>query len=153
MASTVGTILDLFRTAHQQIRDDLRDVDPAALNWVPGSDTSSIAILVAHMLGSESETLRVVKALPSDRIRDTEFEVEPKSVAEVLRHVDAADHLLEEIGGTITDGDLSSLSSRMNRPPESGLFHLLRCYGHVREHTAHLELTRQLYEQRAGTGG
>ena len=72
MASTVGTILDLFRTAHQQIRDDLRDIDPAALNWVPGSDTSSIAILVAHMLGSESETLRVVKALPSDRIRDTE---------------------------------------------------------------------------------
>src|SRR5438093_6559052 len=125
MASTVGTILDLFRTAHQQIRDDLRDIDPAALNWVPGSDTSSIAILVTHMLGSEGETLRVVKALPSDRVRDTEFQVQPQSVAEVLRHVDAADRLLDEIGGTIGDGDLEAPRSRMNRPPQSGLFHLL----------------------------
>jgi len=150
MAATVATILDLFREAHRQIRENLQGVEPAALNWVPGPDTSSIAILVTHMLGSEGETLRVVKALPSDRVRDTEFQVRPQSVAEVLRHVDAADRLLDEIGGTIGDADLEASRSRMNRPPQTGLFHLLRSYGHVREHTAHLELTKQLYDQRSG---
>lgn len=146
----VQSLADYLRAAHQQMRAAVQDLDAAALNWTPGPETNSIATLVVHSLGSEGETLRVVRGLPSDRDREAEFRTRVSSVQELLRRIDEADALLEESVAAITGEDLQAVRTRPGRPPQSGLSWLLRAFGHLREHLAHLELTKQLYRQQQG---
>jgi hypothetical protein len=65
------------------VREEIRGLDAEALNWTPGPETNSIAVLVTHLLGSEMEMWRIVRGLPSDRDRASEFVVHPLDVAEL----------------------------------------------------------------------
>jgi hypothetical protein len=130
------------------MRADVEGLDGAALDWTPGPETSSIATLVIHSMGSEAEVLRVVRRLPSERVRQAEFERRVEDSAELLKQIDATAALLEESAAAITASDLGELRPRGDRRPRTGLYWLLRSLAHVREHLAHLELTKQLYEQR-----
>jgi DinB superfamily len=142
----VRTIVALYQRVHQELRDELQDVDGQALAWSPGPDTNSISTLVAHLLASEAEMLRSVRGLPSARDRRVEFAAPPTTRDELLRRLDAADADLDHLGGGIRVQDLQALRVRPNKPtPQSGLFWLLRNYGHAREHLAHLQLTKQVY--------
>ena len=147
MDTLVPTIVALFRTVHAQIREEVRDLDAAALHWRPGPDTSSIATLVIHTLGSEGDVLRAVRGLPSDRDRDAEFVPGGETAADLLRRLDAADALLDEVGAGISIADLEAMRPRGDRPPQTGLNWLLGNFGHAREHLAQLQLTKQLYQQ------
>lgn len=146
MEQVVESLAEYLRAAHRQMRAAIQDLDAAALNWTPGPETNSIATLVVHSLGSEGETLRIVRGLPSDRDREAEFRTRVSGVEELLRRIDEADALLEESVPAITAEDLQALRTRPGRPPQSGLSWLLRAFGHLREHLAHLELTKQFYQ-------
>lgn len=146
MEQVVESLAEYLRAAHRQMRAAIQDLDAAALNWTPGPETNSIATLVVHSLGSEGETLRIVRGLPSDRDREAEFRTRVSGVEELLRRIDEADALLEESVPAITAEDLQTLRTRPGRPPQSGLSWLLRAFGHLREHLAHLELTKQFYQ-------
>jgi hypothetical protein len=143
----VGTIVALYQRVHQELRDALQHVDGQTLTWVPAPDTNSISILVVHLLGSEADMLRSVRGLPSDRDRDAEFAQRVATREELLNLVDAADGDLDRLGLEARVQDLRALRLRPNHPAaESGLYWLLRNYGHAREHLAHLQLTKQLYD-------
>jgi hypothetical protein len=150
MDSTIATIFDLYRDTHRQLRSNLEGLEPGALNWTPGPDTSSITALVLHSLGAEGEVFRIVRGRSTDRVREVEFQRQVSDSAELLARLDEADALLEESASGITADDLRGPRSRPGRPPRSGHFWLVRTFGHVREHLAHLELTKQLYQQRGG---
>ena len=150
MDSTIATIFALYRDTHRQLRSNLEGLEPGALSWTPGPDTSSITALVLHSLGAEGEVFRIVRGLSTDRVREVEFQHQVSDTAELLARLDEADALLEASATGITADDLRGPRSRPGRPPQSGLFWLVRTFGHVREHLAHLELTKQLYEQRQG---
>ena len=146
MDPVVATVAELFREVHQQMRDEVRDLDAAALNWAPAPDTNPIAALVTHTLGSEAEVLRIVRDLPSDRDRPAEFLARVDDPAALLARLDAADALLDELAPGITAADLAALRPRPNREPRTGLYWLVQNAGHAREHLAHLQLTKQLYD-------
>jgi hypothetical protein len=88
--------------------------------------------------------------LPSVRDRDAEFVVRPTTAADLLARLDEADALLEGHAAAITADDLASMRERPDRGTRSGRYWLFSNYGHAREHLAHMQLTKQLYEQRAG---
>ena len=150
MEPSVSTIAELYKEVHQRIREIVTDLDAEALDWSPGPETNSISVLVVHTLGSEAEVLRTVRGLTSDRDRDAEFVGRPATAADLLARLDAADALLDEHASAITAGDLESMRERPTREPRLGRYWLFSNYGHAREHLAHMQLTRQLYEQRAG---
>lgn len=137
-----------YREIHEQLRAAVRHLSPEALGWTPGPDTNSIWTIVVHLLGSEEETLRVVRGLPSDRNRAAEFASEVEDSDALVRRIDGADRFLEDEGRRISQQDLAAARVRpnavRNREPRPGLFWLLNSYGHAREHLAHLELTKQL---------
>lgn len=151
MEPVVAKVAELYRAAHDGLREQIRELDAAALNWSPAAATNSIAALVVHTLGSEAEVLRVVAGTPGTRDRDAEFRVDAATADELLRRLDDADALVAELSPRITADDLAAMKPRGERGPETGLHWLLTNYGHAREHLAHAELTRQLYE--AGRGG
>lgn len=146
MELVVETVRDLFLTVHAQLRDEVRGLDAAALNWAPGPDTNSIAALVVHTLGSEAEVLRTVRALPGERDRDAEFRRRAETADELIQVLDGGDAYLRELTAGITAADLATSRPRGDRPPETGLHWLISNYGHAREHLAHIQLTKQLYE-------
>ena len=148
MEPIVSTVVDLYRGVHDQFRETVRGMDRAQLDWSPGPEFNSIAVLVTHTLGSELETLRTICRIESDRDRNAEFDVRARSAEELLGQLDRADALLAELGSAITARDLESSRERPGRNPQSGLRWLLTNYGHTREHLAHLEMTMQLYGRR-----
>ncbi len=150
MEPVVATLADLFRAVHHQFRDEIKNVDAAGLQWTPGAQTSCIATLVVHVLGAERETLMMVRGQDAERNRDAEFESSAESQQDLLRRLDAADTLLDELTPKIIASDLSALRERAVGGTNTGLYWLLRNFGHSREHLAQAQLTHQLYEQQRG---
>jgi uncharacterized damage-inducible protein DinB len=145
---TVAAVADLFRSVHQKLRDIVRDQDDETLNWSPGPEFNSIAVLVIHTLGSELDTLLLVRDIESDRDRDAEFRAHAPNAAMLLDAIDRADAKLMEHAPAITASDLETIRTRPGRDPQTGLHWLLDNYGHAREHLGHLDVTLQLLRQR-----
>ena len=146
------TFVSLYREIHDQLREEISELDTEALGRLPGPETNSISTIVVHLLGSETEVLQIVGGLPSDRDRPSEFSAQAESPEQLLRRIEATDRLLEELGTQFSDEDLATRRVRpsavRNRTAKTGLFWLLNSYGHAREHLAHLQLTKQLLLQR-----
>src|SRR5205814_7171292 len=147
----VRTVGDAFKTLfhelHDKLREQVRGLDQGTLNWRPLPKANSIAVLVAHSLGSEREMIRAVRSLPSDRDRDSEFRVEADA-AELLALADQADREVDEHLAGATAEDLIQDRPRKDHDPKPGLIWLISNYGHAREHLAQVELTKQLYDSR-----
>jgi len=137
----------LFHELHEKFREQVRGLDHGTLNWRPLPKANSIAVLVAHSLGSEREMIRAVRSLPSDRDRDSEFRVEADA-AELLALADQADREVDEHMAGLTAEDLIQDRPRKDHDPKPGLMWLISNYGHAREHLAQVELTKQLYDSR-----
>lgn len=151
MDDFVSVMVDHFREAHHRMRAHLEGLDTALVHRAPAPETSSIAVLISHTLGSETQVIRQVAGLPAPRVREDEFSVTPATldVAGLRAALDAADRLLDELGPRITPDRLAAQIERGERGTRTGLAWLVRNYGHVNEHLGHLELTRQLLTQPA----
>jgi hypothetical protein len=140
------TLGELYHAVHGQLREEINDVEETTLNWTPGPDTNSIGTLLVHLLATEEEVLRSIRSMPSDRDRVSEFAARSYTRDELLGCIRTADATLDDLFTGLLAEDLRSLRTRPVRPEvASGLFWLLRNYGHSREHLAHLQLTKQLY--------
>jgi hypothetical protein len=141
-------IIDLHQAVNRQLREAISGMDVAELNWTPGPETSSIGTIVTHALGAEAEMLRNLLQIPTDRVRDEEFAAKTHQRDDLLALIDAAHDDWETMAPRIQEADLRALRPRPNKPtPQSGLFWLVRNYGHMREHLAQVNLTGQLYVQ------
>jgi hypothetical protein len=143
----IQDLTDLHLASHQQLRETIAGLDTDALTWTPAPDTSSIGTAIIHMLGAEAEVLRNLLDIPTDRVRDNEFAAQTHEPTYILHLLDNAVADWETLATRLHDNDLETLRPRPNKPiPQSGLYWLARNYGHVREHTAQVMLTKQLYQ-------
>lgn len=145
MNFVVDTIARGYRAVHADLRTALQALDQDALAWEPAPETNGIAVLVVHLLGSEGEVWRIVAGVPSERDRSAEFVPHALTRDDLLRRIDAADQLLDELAPQVSDADLHAVRERGEREPQTGLTWLVTNYGHAREHLAQLQLTAQLY--------
>lgn len=141
------TVAALYHEVHAHFREQVRDLDRGTLNWSPLPKANSIAVLVAHTLGSEREMIRALRQISTNRDRDAEFKLEAEA-ADLLAMLDQADRELDEHTAALTAADLTEMRPRGDRPPRPGIEWLLSNYGHAREHLAQAELTKQLYDSR-----
>ena len=147
-ARTVSrTVAGLYHGVHDMMREQVRGMDHGTLNWSPLPKANSIAVLVTHSLGSEREMIRALRGIATDRDRESEFRVESEA-ADLLAMLDQADRELDEHVAALTVADLTELRPRGDRPPRPGIVWLISNYGHMREHLAQMQLTKQLYDSR-----
>ena len=138
-----------FRQVHDVLRRLVADCDDEALNFVPCSGANSIATIVTHLVGSEAEVLKAVAGVPVTRDRDSEFTRGRQSAGEVLRQLDEADRLLDELAGALTEARLAApvtLPTMPRTDVRPGITWLIGNFGHAREHVGHAALTKQLYD-------
>lgn len=138
---------------HDALRSVVEGLNTDALNWKPGPDTNSIAVLAAHLLGAEQFLIATAINQTIPRDRDAEFRVQAPDAATLLRQIDEAGAASAAMVDRLTDEDLSEIrqpaGDRLNRR-FPGIWWLLHAVEHNREHIGQAMLTRQLYEQQHG---
>lgn len=147
----------LMRDQLPLLRECVAQAPTEALNWRPGgADTNSIAVLATHTMHSLRSWMSVALGAPlPDRNRESEFRVTVHAMSELLAMVDALTADVERLLDGAKDGvDWAVMRKRHPRPNPSahdtvpaGLA-LLHSIEHVSAHVAHMQLTRQLWEER-----
>jgi uncharacterized damage-inducible protein DinB len=145
------------------VSEDLKDLRAGvaglpgeALDWKPaGEDTNSIAVLVTHVLHSTRSWLSVALGAPlPGRDRDSEFRVKANDTGALLTFIDDfSEQIMAIIEGT-KDVDWSAQRKTHARPgdgPETvpATWALIHAIEHLREHVAHIGLTRQIWNSHA----
>jgi uncharacterized damage-inducible protein DinB len=148
----VQVFAEQFRDVHRELARIVDELSDEALNWIPYPGANSIAVLVTHVLGNELETLRVVRGLPTDRVRAAEFEVSSASSGGLLALLAEAEAVSAELTPQLTAEDLD----RMVRGPaalgdtaHSGLYQLEHSLAHASEHYGQICMTRDLWGARS----
>ena len=144
--------LDLLHGCHNGILQAIEDLPPAALDWVPGQDMNSIAVLLAHITGSVRYWIGDIAAQqPSNRDRAAEFRVRGmevdffrKRLADNLEYArNVLDKMsLQDLESTRLSGDGRELTVA---------WALLHALEHATSHLGQIQITRQLWEQLKGS--
>ncbi len=139
--------LGKFREQEQGFLAVVAGLPDDALNWRPGAETNSIAVLVAHTWGAAQAWTARAGGGEIERDRAAEFRV-------VLSATEC-DALVQRAGASIasfvaaidptTYGDDRVDPNDEHYTVAMCLIHALE---HTQEHLAHASLTRQLWEQR-----
>ena len=149
MQTFFTSYLDLLQDCHNGILQALEGLPQTALDWIPGPDMNSIAVLLAHIMGSERYWIGDIAAQESsNRDRDAEFRVRGVE-ADVFRKR-LADNL--EYARNVLDKmsleDLESARVSPNNEREYTVaWALLHALEHATSHLGQIQITRQLWEQ------
>jgi len=87
----------------------LDGVDDALLQWSPGADFNSVAIILRHLAGSERWWIgEAIGGVPSGRVRDQEFLHNRPGRKDILRAVEESRALTRRVLAGLTVQDLQS---------------------------------------------
>jgi uncharacterized damage-inducible protein DinB len=144
--------LERLHGLHDSILQAVEGLSPAALDWVPGSDMNSIAVLVMHTAGAERYWVGdVVARDPSGRDRGAEFRMQGLDAATLKERLNDA---LAHTRGVLEGLALQDLTVVCISPRDGREYTVAWALAHALEHTAmhvgHIQITRQLLEQRGG---
>jgi hypothetical protein len=148
-------MLERFEAFYGIIEKAVADLPAEALDWKPGPDMNSIGVILAHTAGAWRYWVGDVAGdLPSGRVRADEFKTYGVDAADMVARLRAALDTSREVLGRLE-------LSRLGEVHTAGMFDEQRTVGwallHALEHTAlhagHIQLTRQLWEQRGRAQG
>lgn len=142
-------LYDQLHELHQDIGRALAGLPPEALDWVPGKEMNSLAVLVAHTAGAERYWIGdVAGQRPSDRDREAEFRTAGLDAAALLGRLAEAESCAQEVLESLTVADLASVraSPRDGRPYTVG-WSLAHALEHTGTHLGHMQIVRQLWDK------
>ena len=144
------TYLERLEALHRDIERAIEGLPQAGLDWIPGEDIPSICVLVTHLTGAERYWIGDIGGKdPSGRNREAEFKVKGISFQELQRRLrDSglyARNLFERM-------ELNDLEAVRISPRDGGQITVTWALLHALEHSAihlgHVQLIRQLWDQR-----
>lgn len=141
-----GVVDRYLREGHDEMRELVRGLPGDVLDWSPGPDTNSIAVLVLHTLDSERFLTALVGGMQLARDREAAFRTAGLTADDVLAQIDAIELDVAGFLAGITDDQLASPVERRGRTAP-GAYWLLHLAAHAREHLGQASLTRQLAER------
>jgi uncharacterized damage-inducible protein DinB len=151
----IAAARSMFDRSIAEMRAAIDGASPEVLNWRPaGEDTNSIAVLAVHSMHSTRSWLCVATGTPEPpRDRDAEFISSAEDAAALLSTVDTMTADCRDLLSTEAPMEWSQPRTTVRQhtsapQPISAAWALLHALEHLREHVAHLQLTRQLWEAR-----
>jgi uncharacterized damage-inducible protein DinB len=148
VAEAAGATLEEI---HADLRRIVEDLPAEALNWAPGPDTNSIAVLVTHLLGAEHYWLAAAAGRPIAREREREFQAHADAASTLLASIEAADRSNTDLLQDIAPETLAAIIADHHGRRRSGAWCLLHALEHAGQHRGQSALTRQLWEQAHGS--
>lgn len=134
--------LDILHAGMIEVIDG---VPPEALDWSPGEGVNSIAVLIAHIAGSERYWIGdVALQEPKPRDRAAEFRTRGLSAADLKRRIEETGAYAHDALARLTLDDLGLM-----RPPSqpggethSVAYALAHALAHAAIHAGHLQVMR-----------
>jgi hypothetical protein len=141
-----STTKEILHDQHREWRKALAGLDANVLNWKPGKETNSIAVLVAHTFDAERFLMATVLGVKFERDREAKFRTVVAAADELLKIIDETETEVDAYLDRLTVDSL--LSDRvLAGGTHSGAWGPLHAIEHSREHLGQALLTRQMYEQ------
>ncbi len=146
--------LEMMRTRHEEILKALDGLPLDALDWIPASDTNSISVMIFHLTGAERYWIGDVAAQePSNRDRDAEFKVYGGGMDVLKKRLDDS---LAYARKALDKFSVQGLEALRGVPRDKHNvtvgWALLHALEHMTLHLGHIQITRQLWEQRKEKG-
>ena len=141
--------LERLQSLHEDMKDTIKGLSQAALDWVPGPGMNSLCVLIVHTAGAERYWIGDVACQdPSDRNRGTEFEVKDLASDQLAMRLDRGLIYVRKAMENLRLSNLKEIriSPRDNREYTTG-WALAHALEHTALHLGHAQLTRQLWEQ------
>jgi uncharacterized damage-inducible protein DinB len=150
MVELFAAYLDRLEELHRDINSAVAGLPVEALNWSPGLEMNSLAVLAAHTAGAERYWIGdVIARDDSRRDRAAEFRTQAASAAVLIERLDAALAHSQSVLERLFLADLDE----QRRAPRDGrevtvAWALAHALAHTATHLGHMQLMRQLWEQR-----
>ena len=148
MVPEVLEFADRLDEIRRQAREAIKGLDERGLNSAPlDEDTSTPAVLVHHMAGTEGFWLRqVIGGEDIGRSRPDEFVARAATVADLERLLDEAGRTTRHVLSELTAEQLHETRDARGEP-RSIQWCLLSVMDHLSGQVGHLQLTRQMYDR------
>jgi uncharacterized damage-inducible protein DinB len=142
--------LDRIKELHRDTEKCFSGLPPEGLDWVPGQDMNSLAVLVTHVAGAERYWIcDVAGQNPFNRDRDAEFRASGVDEVALKQHLDDALADIEKTLEALTLEDLQAERvSRRNQRTFTVGWSILHAMEHTALHLGHMQMIRQLWDQR-----
>ncbi len=144
--------LECLEKLHTEITRALEGLPSEALDWVPGEGMNSISQIVFHIAGAERYWIGdVIAQSTSYRDRESEFSVQEVGLQPLQRRLDSVLNYSRMVLQMLHPQNLTVV--RIS-PRDGRRFRVSWVLAHVLEHTGihlgHMQITRQLWEQKIG---
>jgi uncharacterized damage-inducible protein DinB len=142
--------LNNLQEFHDEIRTAIKGLPQEALDWTPEAEINSLNVLVTHLSGAERYWIGdVIAGEPSMRDREAEFRVQGLSEQDLIQRLRLNEDFIQKALERLALQELEEprTSPRNGRSVTVGwaLCHVLK---HTALHLGHMQITRQLWEQR-----
>jgi uncharacterized damage-inducible protein DinB len=138
--------LQRLEDLQNRLHRDVRDLSAEAMDWSPGLEMNSVAVLLAHIAGVLQEGMDIALSAPPRRVRAQEFQTRGVLSAEMLHRLDA---VIDYARGTLPRLGLADLDQE--RQDEDGTvtcgWALLHALEHAYLHLGHVQITCQMWRQ------
>ncbi len=143
--------LERLTDLHAQMATALDGLPAPALDWSPGPEMNSLAVLITHVAGAERYWIGDVAGQdPSGRDRTSEFRTAGQTATDLLARLEAS---LAHAHGVLAQLSLTDLATEQPSVRHPGqtftvAFCLLHTLEHTGQHLGHVQMVRQLWQQR-----
>jgi uncharacterized damage-inducible protein DinB len=142
-------LYDRFHEIHTDLVKAVEGLPPEALDWTPDPGANSINVLVVHLTGAERYWIGLALHSPPERDRESEFQAHGLSAEELKMRLTSSD---DDTRQALMRLSLPELETVCTSPRDDRTFTAGWCLLHALEHSAlhlgHVQVTRQLWEQK-----
>jgi uncharacterized damage-inducible protein DinB len=141
--------IERLNSLHDSIKRAISDLPAEALDWSPGLDMNSLAILVVHLAGAERYWIGdVAGQIDSGRDRDAEFRASGLDDTTLAKQLDDTLAACREVLAGMTVEDLAAKrTSSRDGHTYTAAWALTHALEHTGLHLGHIQIIRQLWDQ------
>lgn len=152
MHSIYNDFLNKLESLHENIKTSINDLPAEALDWSPGPDMNSLNILITHIAGSQRYWIGdIIARETSNRDRSAEFRASGADLPTLNERLDKVMKYTRSVLETLSPSDLETMRAMREDEPEKSVAWLLAgVISHTANHLGHMQVIRQLWEQKDG---
>lgn len=139
---------DRLANLHGDVKSALEGLPPEALDWIPGPEMNSLTVLVMHTTGAERYWIgQMAGGDPVDRVRANEFKAEALTADALVQRLDDTLAHSQQTLESLTLEDLETVRTH-NEKEYRAAWSILHALEHAAIHVGHVQMIRQLWDQR-----